>query len=161
MAATQNRFYKFWLAVIICQGAGVFGSLFSEPKIDPWYANLTRPSYAPPDWVFAPVWITLFLLMGIALYLVWLRCPGNDRVRQACGLFLVHLLANIAWTAIFFGMQQMGWALIEIIFLIGMIATVTVWFWRIDRRAGYLMIPYLLWVCFAAVLNYGFWQLNR
>ena len=154
------KYAKLILAIVACQAAGFVGSLFTSPQISTWYAGLARPSFAPPNWLFAPVWTTLFLLMGIAWYLIWQKAAESRRARWAAGLFSVHLAFNTAWSVIFFGLRQPGWAFLEIIALLIMIATLTVWFWRLDRRAGLLMIPYLLWVSFASVLNLAIWRLN-
>ncbi|MFA4846154.1 MAG: TspO/MBR family protein [Patescibacteria group bacterium] len=162
---------KLVLAIVISELAGVVGSLFTMPAIAGWYGTLRKPSFAPPDWVFGPVWTTLFLLMGIAAFLVWRedgkagiaaspRAPRNDK-NIALAIFAVQLVLNVLWSALFFGMRSPGAALVEIVVLwIAILATIIA-FARISRPAAYLLVPYIAWVSFAIVLNYQFWNLNR
>lgn len=153
-----------WVALIgfvaLAQGAGLVGSFFTAPSIPTWYATLVRPEIAPPNWVFAPVWTTLFLLMGIAAFLVWRRGWARRDVRLALGIFGVQLVLNVLWSFIFFGMQSPGWAALEIVFLWLAIA-VTIWqFVPLSKIAAWLLAPYLAWVSFASYLNYLIWTLN-
>ena len=143
--------------VLLAQLAGVVGSVATASSVDGWYATLVRPALAPPSWVFAPVWTTLFTLMGIAAFLAW-RADGEKRVAFAA--FTVQLLLNVAWSFVFFGAQAIGPALAVIVVLWVAILANAVLFFRLDRRAGVLLVPYLAWVAFAAYLNYGFWVLN-
>ncbi|MDR3571521.1 MAG: tryptophan-rich sensory protein [Candidatus Pacebacteria bacterium] len=154
---------KQWLVLIgfiaLSEGAGTLGSLFTIPSIAGWYATLARPQLAPPNWVFGPVWTTLFLLMGIAAFLVW--CSGGDRkdVRIGLGIFLLQLVLNVLWSVIFFGYHNLGGACIEIVFLwFAIIATIAA-FARISNSAALLLLPYLAWVSYAAYLTYTFWSL--
>lgn len=124
-----------------------------------FYAELQRPDWAPPGWVFGPVWITLFTMMGIAAWLVWRRA-GFRAARVALTLFLVQLVFNAAWSWLFFGWRLGGLAFADILFLLGLIAATLAAFWRHSRLAGALLVPYLLWVGFAAVLNFSVWRLN-
>ena len=126
-----------------------------------WYAALNRPSWTPPSWVFGPVWTVLYLLMGIAAWRVWVRHGfGDRRARRALVFYLVHLIFNAAWTWLFFGMQMLTAAAIEIVILWMMIAALVTVFWKLDRLAGALLLPYLLWVTYAATLSIGFAVLN-
>jgi tryptophan-rich sensory protein len=151
---------KLILSIVICQAAGFIGSLFTSRSIPAWYASLKRPSFAPPNWVFSPVWITLFVLMGISLYLVWRMLSKGQKVRTALILFAVQLGLNILWSILFFGLQSPLAAFIEIVVLwIAILLTIIVFF-RVSSVAAVLMIPYILWVSFAAVLNFFFWRLN-
>ena len=153
-----------WLPLIgfvaLAQGAGLIGSRFTTSAISGWYTTLVRPDIAPPNWVFAPVWTTLFLLMGIAAYLVWRRGWERPRVRIALAVFGVQLVLNTLWSIVFFGLQNPGAALIEIVLLWCAIIATIVSFARVSRLAAWLLVPYLLWVSFASYLNYAFWILN-
>lgn len=121
-----------------------------------WYPTLSKPAFTPPSWLFGPVWTTLYLLMGIALFLVWRR--GS---RGALAVFAVQLALNAAWTVVFFGMRWPAGGLAVILALLVAIAATVVAFVRADRRAAVLLVPHLLWVGFAAPLNYELWRLNR
>lgn len=145
-----------WVALPLLIGGGV-GGLFQPGD---WYAQLNKPDWNPPSWVFGPVWTTLYVLMGVAAWLVWERHGFNGAARTALVLFLVHLLFNAAWSALFFGLESPGLAFAEILVLWAMILTLIVLFWRLRPAAGALLLPYLAWVSFAAVLNYTIWQLN-
>ncbi len=147
-------------SLVICQAAGFIGSLFTSRSIPGWYETLKRPSFAPPNWVFSPVWITLFVLMGIALFFVW-RMPLQDKsVRIAIILFGVQLILNILWSVIFFGLRSPFLALMEIVILWIAVLLTVIAFFKVSRIAGALMLPYILWVSFAALLNFYFWKLN-
>ncbi len=129
--------------------------------IGPWYDSLTRPAWTPPSWVFGPVWTLLYLLMGIAAWRVWLPHGFSDRgALRALLLFLVHLILNAAWTLLFFGLRLLAPAAIEIVILWSMILALSFLFWKRDRIAGMLLIPYLLWVTYAATLSIEFAFLN-
>jgi len=147
-------------SIVLCQLAGIIGSLATTPAIPTWYAYLTKPTFSPPNWLFAPVWLTLYTMMGVALYLIILRGLNKKKHRVAVGVFLAHLVLNTFWSLIFFGLKDLGLALLVIIFLWLMIAILIDLFWKIDKRAGYLLVPYFLWVSFATVLNLALWQLN-
>ena len=136
---------------------GASASLFTEPSISTWYAELIRPSFAPPNWVFAPVWTTLYVLMGVAAWRVW-RIAGTKSPEM--GVYAAQLIFNLAWSAIFFAAHQIGLALAELCLLLVLILATTILFWRRDRIAGLLFLPYLAWSSFASVLNYAFWALN-
>lgn len=143
-----------WLALCFTAAAGA-----AFVSIDGWYATLIKPSWNPPSWLFGPVWSLLYVMMGVAAWLVW--CEGGWKLRrQALGFFLVQLLLNALWTPLFFGLHQPGMAFAEIIALwLSLFATVTL-FWREKKVAGFLLLPYLVWVTFAALLNFKIWRLN-
>lgn len=148
----------FW--IVLSQAAGLIGSFFTAPAISEWYAFLLKPDLAPPNWVFAPVWTTLFLLMGIAAFLVAKHGFGRTGVRLALTLFVIQLALNTLWSILFFGLRSPGAALIEIIILWLAIAA-TLWaFATVSRPAAWLLVPYIAWVSFAAYLNYSIWLLN-
>lgn len=151
---------KSVISVVICLGAGFVGSFFTSPVIDNWYVGIIKPSFNPPSWIFGPVWTILFILMGIAAAMIWNKGLDNNAVKIAILIFVVHLILNVLWSVFFFGMQNPGLAFMEIIILWLMIALVMYLFYQIDHRATYLLIPYILWVSFAAILNYSIWQLN-
>jgi tryptophan-rich sensory protein len=143
-----------WIAVSMA--AGLVGSQFLPGA---WYAALQKPSWNPPNAVFGPVWTLLYVLMGVAAWLVWRRA-GFAGARWPLGLFLLQLVLNALWSYLFFGAQRPDLALIEIVVLWGAILATTVGFWRVSTGAGVLMLPYLGWVGFAAVLNFTLWRLN-
>lgn len=144
------------IAIVICQLAGVIGSFFTVSSVKTWYLTLAKPSFQPPSWLFSPVWITLFVLMGISLYLILLK--KNNR--QAIIWFSSQLVLNILWSVIFFGMQQPTYAFIEIIVLWIAILVTIIKCYKLSKSAAYLMMPYILWVTFAAVLNFAIAYLN-
>ena len=136
-------------------------SILVVELVGAWYDSLVRPAIAPPNWVFGPVWTTLFALMGVAVWLVWQRADEQpEAVRVAMGVFAVHFAFNLGWSAAFFGMREIGLGL-AVIAVLWVLIVATMWaFARVDRRAALLLVPYLLWVSFAAFLNYRFWVLN-
>ncbi len=143
-----------WLT--LCFGAAGLGTMFRPGE---WYKNLAKPWWTPPDWLFGPVWTLLYLFMGVAAWLVWRR-GGFQEARGALALFLVQLLLNALWSWVFFGLQQPGWAFLELSLLWLAIAATLAAFWRLVPAAGWLLAPYLAWVSFAGVLNFALWHLN-
>ncbi|MFZ2682075.1 MAG: TspO/MBR family protein [Patescibacteria group bacterium] len=148
------------LAILACEVLGASGSLFTGPEIETWYATLTRPEIAPPNWVFAPVWTTLFAFMGIAAWLVWRQGLGVRQVKLGLAVFAWQFALNILWSAVFFGLHEPGAALGVILALWLSIAGTMLAFYKVSRPAAWLLLPYLLWVSFATYLNYAFWLLN-
>lgn len=148
-------------AVVLCQAVGMVGSLFTAPSIPTWYAALNKPAFNPPSWLFAPVWITLYTLMGIALFLVWRRGWEKPAVRSAIGLFALQLLLNALWSPLFFGLHWLLPALVEIVLLWIFILLTMRRFRKLSPPAAWLLLPYLAWVSFAVVLNFSLWWLNR
>ena len=151
---------KLVISIIICLGAGFIGSFFTTPAIPTWYAILKRPPFAPPNWLFAPVWTTLFVLMGISAFLVWRRGLNDPQVKIALGIFIVQLILNALWSVMFFGLRSPLAGLIDIAILWIAILLTILNFFKISTAAGLLLIPYILWVSFAAVLNFSIWRLN-
>lgn len=137
--------------------AGVIGSLFNASVTD-WYLTLNKPSFNPPSWIFAPVWTALFILIGISLYLILTAKDKNKK--PALIVFVIQWFLNIFWSYLFFGLHNPFYAFIEIILLLLSIIIMAIIFYRIDKRAAYLLIPYILWVSFAAFLNFTIWRLN-
>jgi tryptophan-rich sensory protein len=144
----------------LCFGAGALGSLFTSPSIPTWYAELKRPVWTPPNWLFGPVWTALYLMMGVAGWLVW-RQAGVSGAAWALALFGLQLALNVLWAILFFGMRSPGVAFGEIVVLWVAIAGTLAAFWRVSPTAGVLLVPYLLWVSFATALNLSIWRLNR
>jgi benzodiazapine receptor len=151
---------KLIASIIICQLAGVIGSLFTTPAIPTWYATLKKPSFTPPNWVFSPVWISLFVLIGIAAFLVWNKGLSDQKVKIALSIFAVQLILNALWSVMFFGLRSPLAGLIDIAVLWVAILLSILYFFRVSSAAGILLIPYILWVSFAAVLNFSIWRLN-
>ena len=156
------NYIKLVIAIILCQGAGFIGSIFTTPTVkSAWYINLNKPSFQPPNWLFGPVWGILFLLMGVSLYLVWTTKSMEGKLLFPLGIFAVQLLLNICWSFLFFHLKNPLSAFIEIVVLLLVILATALVFFRINKIAGLLLTPYLLWVAFAAVLNLSLWTLNR
>ncbi len=154
-----TRWIGLVVFVVVCLGAGGLGAIATTPEIDGWYKTIAKPTWNPPDSVFGPVWTTLFILMGIAAWLVWQR-KGFKVAAMPLSLFAVQLVLNIAWSWIFFGLHQPGWAFVEIVILWLAILATTVAFFRRSRFAACLLVPYLAWVSFASVLNFTIWRMN-
>ena len=155
----RTRWIGLVLFVLVCVVAGGLGAVATTPEIDGWYRTVVKPEWNPPDWVFGPVWTTLFVLMGISAWLVW-KLAGFQETAIPLSLFAVQLILNVTWSWIFFGMHQIGWAAVEIVILWLAILATTVAFFRRSKPAGWLLMPYLGWVTFASVLNFAIWQLN-
>ena len=138
-----------------------FGAALTGAFVDTggWYASITKPTWNPPNWIFGPVWTTLYIMMAVAVWLVWQR-GGWKQQRKALTLYLVQWALNALWTPLFFGLQRPGLAFAGILFLLAAILATIAAFWRVKRTAAILLIPYVLWVSFAAVLNFTIWRLN-
>jgi tryptophan-rich sensory protein len=147
------------VAVLVCLAAGAAGSIATADAIPTWYATLRKPAFNPPGWVFGPVWTTLYVMMGVAVWLVW-RQAGWAGARVALVLFAIQLVLNTAWSFLFFGFHRPGLAFLEIVVLWAAILATLVAFWQVRPLAGLLLVPYLLWVSFASVLNFAIWRLN-
>ncbi|WP_166820027.1 TspO/MBR family protein [Thalassoroseus pseudoceratinae] len=147
------------VSLIICLGAGGLGAIATTPEIDGWYRTLQKPTWNPPGWVFGPVWTTLYVLMAIAAWLVW-KNRGYRAAAVPLMLFGFQLLLNIAWSWIFFAAHKPGWAFVEIVVLWLAITATLISFYRESHLASGLLVPYLVWVSFAAVLNFEIWRLN-
>jgi tryptophan-rich sensory protein len=154
-----NNTFKLIISLIIPQLAGGIGSFFTISSVKDWYPVLVKPALNPPAWVFGPVWTTLFLLIGYALYLIWTDASGKNK-RLAYGSFVIQMVLNMLWSFIFFGLHSPGGALIEIVFLWLAILATIIAFVKISRLAAWLLAPYILWVSFAGYLNWAIWTLN-
>jgi len=149
------------VAIVVCELAGIIGSLFTTPSIPGWYAGLVKPSFNPPAWVFAPVWTTLYAMMGLAAWLIYEKGLKRPEVKKALTVFAVQLVLNTLWSIVFFGAHQLLGAVIVIVLLWAMILWTILLFRKISRPAAWLLVPYILWVSFASVLNVTIWVLNR
>jgi tryptophan-rich sensory protein len=145
--------------LVVCLAVSALGGLLTASSVDGWYTTLNKPTFNPPNWVFAPVWTALYVLMAIAGWRVW-RSAGPAVRRRPLVVFGVQLALNLLWSLLFFGLQQIGLALLDISLLLLAISVNTVLFWRVDRLAGWFFVPYVLWVGFALVLNLSLWLLN-
>ncbi|WKZ27092.1 MAG: TspO/MBR family protein [Candidatus Paceibacterota bacterium] len=156
----SHSFLRLVIAIGASQLAGILGSFFTMSAIPEWYRYLLKPAIAPPNWVFGLVWTTLFILMGVAAWLVWERGARRRDVRIALGLFLIQLGLNTLWSVVFFGLQNPGAAFVEILILIIAILATMRAFYPISRLAALLLAPYIAWVSFAAYITWSIYQLN-
>ncbi len=153
-------FIKLAISIGICIGAGLLPSSITASSMD-WYQTLNKPFFNPPNWIFAPVWTVLFILMGISAFLIWQKGLGNKQVRAGLIIFLVQLVLNVVWTPLFFGLKMPLVAFIDILLLWDVILLTIISFHKLSRPAALLLIPYLLWVSFAIILNLSIVILNR
>lgn len=179
----HNNLFKILISIIVCELAGVIGAVFTTPAIGSWYKTINKPSFNPPNWIFGPVWTALFILMGVSLYLVWSKKwvvkneikfrhkkPWNSLSQKFLSgkwqksniilIFAVQLLLNILWSVIFFGMHSFGAAFFELLMLWFAIVFMIVNFYRVSKITVWLLLPYILWVSFAGVLNLFIWLIN-
>lgn len=157
---SMRSYTRVGLAIVACYGAGALGALFTDASVGSWYSSLEKPAYNPPAWLFAPVWLVLYGLMAAALVRVWDQDHHGEQMEGWVPLFFVHLVANAAWPIFFFGFHAILLAFIDILILAVAVLMLLTGAWGADRRAGYLLVPYFLWVCFALVLNLSIWWMN-
>ena len=158
----MNKIYKILVMVATCLVIGYFSGMVTRSAITTWYPTLVKPSFNPPNWIFAPVWTMLYIMMGVAAGLVWDRIgQQKEVVKNALVFFAVQLVLNALWSFLFFGLKNPMLSGLEIVILWLMIFETYSKFIKINKIAGYLFIPYLLWVSFASVLNANIWWLNR
>lgn len=151
---------KLFISILVPLLVGAVAGLFTSSGVNGWYAVANKPWFNPPNWIFAPMWTLLYILMGIAFFLVWKASADKNVKQTAMILFSIQLVINFFWSFIFFKLQQPGWAFAEIIFMWVMILLMILWFGKISATAAWLLVPYICWVSFAAVLNYSIWKLN-
>ena len=151
---------KLVVSIIACQLAGLIGSVFTAPAITTWYAALQKPAFTPPNWLFAPAWLTLYLLMAIAAFIIWRKGLAQKEVKTALLIFAIQLILNALWSVAFFGLKSPLAGVIVIALLWVAILFTILRFFRLSVAAGALLLPYILWVSFAAALNMAIWQLN-
>ncbi len=158
----MSKITRILIMVATCLAAGYFGSIATDSGNDAWYDSLVKPVFNPPSWLFGPVWTTLYIMMGIAAGLVWSRIDvERPLVRKAMIFFAIQLVLNVLWSFLFFMFNNMLLALIEIVLLWLLIFETYNLFKKVNKIAGYLLIPYLAWVAFATLLNASLWWLNR
>jgi len=155
-----NQIGKLITSLLLPLGIGGIAGMFTTKAIPGWYATLNQPSFNPPNWVFAPVWTTLYIIMGISLFMIWRLNKSKER-NQAIVIFMVQLLFNFCWSFFFFYFKMIGVALVDILVLWITIIFMLVRFYKIKPLAAYINIPYLLWVTFATALNMAYFFLNR
>jgi translocator protein len=158
--AQKINYFKLLASVLLCQFAGAVGSVFTASSLANWYSLLEKPVFNPPSWVFFPVWTLLYTLMGISLYIVWDKGLHDREVKIGLLIFGIQLVLNSLWSFLFFGLRSPYYGFVEIIFLWLAIFLTIVQFRNISKTASYLLVPYILWVSFAALLNYYLWTLN-
>ena len=158
----MNKITRILAVVVTCLAIGYFSGMVTRSAITTWYPTLIKPSFNPPNWIFAPVWSTLFVMMGVDAGLVWDRIEAErELVKKALLFFAIQLALNALWSYLFFGLKNPMLAGLEIIILWLMIYETYIQFAKIHKISGYLLIPYLLWVSFATVLNGNIWWLNK
>ncbi|MFA5104518.1 MAG: TspO/MBR family protein [Candidatus Margulisiibacteriota bacterium] len=148
------------VAALICLLAGVIGSVFTYPAIPVWYAALNKPFFNPPNWIFGPVWTALYIMMGASVYLIWNKRKEGIEATKGLVVFAGQLFLNIIWSVVFFGYKDLFFGLLIIIFLWALILICMVQFGKLSRNAMLLLVPYIVWVSFAAILNAAFWLMN-
>ncbi len=158
----MNKYVKIIITVSICLGVGYLSSIVTQSSIATWYPTLIKPSFNPPNWIFAPVWTLLFILMGISAGLVWDKYDEDkELVKKGMLFFAIQLVFNALWSYLFFGLNNLLLASIEIILLLLLIYETYIIFKKMDKKASYLLIPYMLWVGFATILTVTIYLLNR
>jgi len=154
------KLFRIGIAVVLCLLIGFLSSIATKTSIDTWYQTLSKPSFTPPNWLFAPVWAILYIMMGVAAGIVWSKGFYHKWVKIALYHFGFQLLLNAAWSIFFFGLQNPLIALLDIIALFILLFFTIRWFKVVNKTAAYLLIPYIAWVAFATALNFGIWRLN-
>ena len=158
----MNKYLKIIICVAICLTVGYLSSIVTQSSIESWYPTIEKPSFNPPNWVFAPVWTLLFILMGISAGLIWDKIDlDKELVKKGLFFFAVQLALNALWSYLFFGLNNILLASIEIVLLLLIIYETYLIFKKIDKKASYLLIPYMLWVGFATILTITIYFLNR
>ena len=156
----MTRLTKLIISIAFCLSIAFLGSYFTITKIPTWYATLNKPSFNPPNKIFGPVWTFLYLNMGISLYMVWSRGTKNKQVREAIWLFIAQITLNLFWSIFFFGLESPLLGLLDIVFLWFFVVFTIRSFYKISKNAGLILIPYLVWISFAALLNFFVYILN-
>jgi tryptophan-rich sensory protein len=155
-----KKVLRFIISIIICQSAGIFGSLFTFEAVPDWYITLEKPFFAPPNWIFGPVWIILYFLMGVSFYIVW-KDELKSKTRYVFFVvFGIQLILNALWSLLFFGLKSPLLGLIDILILDVMLVVTIFYAKRVSKYAAMLLIPYMVWIIIASVLNYAIMVLN-
>ena len=158
-SSTQRQADLMALAALLALSAAIVSGAVTVHSVGSWYPTLSKPPFNPPNWLFGPVWTVLYIAMAVSAWRVW-RLRNRAAVTGALGLYACQMTLNFAWSLIFFGLHNIGAALVDILALLGALVATAVVFWRRERIAGLLMVPYLAWVSFAALLNFAIWRLN-
>jgi len=154
------KVFKFIISILICQSAGIFGSIFTVEAVPDWYSTLTKPTFAPPGWVFGLVWIILYFLMGVSLYTVWVS-ESKPKIRKVFFIiFGIQLALNALWSLLFFGLKSPILGLVDILLLDIMVIITIIYAKSISKLAAILLVPYLVWIIFATILNSAIFLLN-
>ena len=153
----KNKFLSFSLFALVTYSASLVGSIVTINFKEPWYSLINKPSFNPPSWIFAPVWTTLYLMMTIAIWLFW---HSKNKDMNTIYVYFIHIIFNTTWSIVFFGFHQIFYALLVLLILISLITILIIRFKRVNITSFYLMIPYLLWCCFALILNFNLILLN-
>lgn len=156
----MNNVLKLIACIVLCEAVGIISGIFTVEAIPTWYATLVKPPFSPPNWVFGPVWTTLYALMGISLYLAWQSKGKVKQKQEAYRIFFIQLFLNFVWSLLFFGLRSPVLGFIDIIILLAAILITIKKFYPLSKWAAYLLIPYLLWVTFATILNFSIVLLN-
>ena len=156
----NKKVLKFIISIFICQSAGIFGSLFTFESISDWYVTLEKPLFAPPNWIFGPVWIILYFLMGVSLYIVWENELKSKSRKVFFTVFGIQLILNALWSLLFFGLKSPLLGLVDIILLDIMVTVTIIYAKSISKLAAILLVPYLVWIIFASILNFAIFLLN-
>lgn len=157
----MNNVVKFIIAVAIPLVVGSLSGFFTVTGVESWYQTINKPAWNPPNWLFGPVWTTLYVMMGVALFIIWKSDTSTELKKIAYTLFAIQLVFNFFWSFIFFNQHLVGWALIEMVIMWVFILLTIFSFAQVDKIAAWLLVPYNSWVSFAIILNYTIWQLNR
>ncbi len=158
--STVSNNWKLAICIIICQATGIISGLLTNTQNNDWYDKIVKPSWNPPGYLFGPVWTILYFLMGISLWLIWKSNGLESQKVEACLIFAIQLFLNFWWTILFFKLHSPIAAFAEIIVMIALIILTIYKFSKISKTAAWLLVPYISWVCFAAILNYNLWKLN-
>jgi tryptophan-rich sensory protein len=158
---TISSVWKFTIAILFCEGIGISSGLLARTNNNVWFENLIKPSFNPPSYLFGPVWTVLYLLMGISLALIWKHKATGRSKRKAYLVFAIQLFLNFWWSLLFFYFQSSFLALIDIVLMVVFILLTLFRFSSFSKTASWLLVPYLLWVSFATLLNFSIWYLNR
>lgn len=156
----MKHFIKLIISIAIPLTVGAISGMLTSNAVKGWFITINKPSFNPPNWVFAPVWTLLYILMGIAFFIIWKSAVNADVKRTAIIFYSIQLVLNFLWSLFFFGLHQPGWALADIILLWIMILFTIFSFGKISNISAWLLVPYICWVSFATLLNYSFWKLN-
>jgi tryptophan-rich sensory protein len=157
----MSNIFKLVISIAIPVSVGAISGFFTISGVESWYQTIVKPSWNPPNRIFGPVWTTLYIMMGVALYLIWKSESSDILKKTAIILFSFQLILNFLWSLIFFNQHLIGWALVEIIMMWVAILLTIFAFANVSKTAAWLLVPYIAWVSFATILNYTIWQLNK